>query len=93
MLTVLIASSKGGCGKSTLATGLAGYFALAGKRSVLIDCDPQGSSTSWASKRVDLATPVLAVDGTRKGWERLVERLVDQAYEPGDFALIGSQGS
>ena len=72
MLTVLIASSKGGCGKSTLATGLAGYFALACKRSVLIDCDPQGSSTSWASKRVDLATPVLAVDGTRKGWERRV---------------------
>lgn len=30
---------------------------------------------------------------TRKGWERLVERLVDQADEPGGFALFGSQGS
>ena len=35
MKTILVASSKGGAGKTTLATNLAAYFALDGKRTVL----------------------------------------------------------
>lgn len=70
MLTILIASSKGGCGKSTLACGLAGYFACAGKRTALIDADPQRSASRWCERRGDLAAAVVAVDGCRRGWER-----------------------
>jgi cellulose biosynthesis protein BcsQ len=51
MRTVLVASSKGGAGKSTLATNLAAYFALDGKRPVLVDADRQKSSTHWCEKR------------------------------------------
>ena len=51
MRTVLVASSKGGAGKSTLATNLAAYFALDGKRTVLVDADRQKSSTHWCEKR------------------------------------------
>ena len=45
MFRILIANSKGGCGKTTLTTSLAGYFARSGRRTSLMDCDPQGSLT------------------------------------------------
>lgn len=72
MRTVLVASSKGGAGKTTLATNLAAHFALDGKHTVLIDADRQKSSTHWAEKRASLASAVLPIDGTRRGWERQV---------------------
>ena len=72
MRTVLVASSKGGAGKSTLATNLAAHFALEGKHTVMIDADRQKSSTHWAEKRSGLASAVLPIDGTRRGWEKLL---------------------
>lgn len=51
MRTILILNPKGGCGKSTLATNIAGYFAQQGKRVSLADCDPQGSSRDWLKVR------------------------------------------
>jgi chromosome partitioning protein len=72
MKTILVASSKGGVGKSTLATHLAAHAALAGQRTVLVDADPQGSSARWAQKRATLDSAVLPVDGTGagRGWQR-----------------------
>lgn len=70
MRTVLIASSKGGAGKSTLATSLAAHFALQGKRTVLIDADRQQSASHWCEKRALLASAVLPIDGTRRGWDK-----------------------
>jgi len=73
MKTVLVASSKGGAGKTTLATHLAAQAALDGLRTALVDADPQGSSTRWAQRRAGLDSAVLALDGThRKGWRRHV---------------------
>ena len=69
MRTVLVASSKGGAGKSTLATNLAAYFALDGQRTVLVDADRQKSSTHWCEKRAAMANAVLPLDGTRRNWE------------------------
>ena len=44
---------KGGAGRSTIATNLAGILAAEGKRVALIDCDmPQGTSASWAAIRL-----------------------------------------
>ncbi len=51
MRTILVLNSKGGCGKSTLATNIAGYFAKKGKRVALADCDPQKSSSDWLNIR------------------------------------------
>lgn len=57
MRTILILNPKGGCGKSTLATNIAGYYALQGKKVALADCDPQGSSRDWLKVRPEnLAT-------------------------------------
>lgn len=66
MKTILVASSKGGAGKTTVASNLAAKFALDGRKTVLVDADPQGSSTRWAQRRVDLSSAVLAVDGSSR---------------------------
>ncbi len=44
-------NQKGGTGKTTLAVNIADYLHLDGKRVLLIDSDPQGSSLDWASVR------------------------------------------
>jgi chromosome partitioning protein len=72
MRTVLVASSKGGAGKTTLSTNLAAYFALDGKRTVLVDADRQKSSTHWCEKRAGLESAVLPVDGTRRNWDKQI---------------------
>ncbi|MCK4676235.1 MAG: ParA family protein, partial [Gammaproteobacteria bacterium] len=48
MRTILVLNAKGGCGKSTISTNLASYFAYEmGKKVVLADFDPQESSLAW----------------------------------------------
>ena len=66
MKTVLVASSKGGVGKTTIATHLAAESALAGRKTVLVDADPQGSSTRWAERRAGLDSAVLPIDGSSR---------------------------
>lgn len=74
MFRILIANSKGGCGKTTLTTTLAGYFARSGRRTTLIDCDPQGSSLAWCGQRPEHLAPVHALAsndpsyGLSSGW-------------------------
>ena len=51
MRVVSVVNRKGGCGKSTLATALAGTFASGGVPTAIIDLDPQGSATAWGACR------------------------------------------
>ena len=72
MKTWLVACSKGGVGKTTIATHLAADAAVSGLRTVLVDADPQGSATRWCERRAGMASAVLPVDGTRKAWRKRV---------------------
>jgi len=51
MRTILIANPKGGSGKTTLATNLAGYLAKQNQRVVMWDLDQQKSSLNWLALR------------------------------------------
>ncbi|MDG1820402.1 MAG: ParA family protein [Methylophilaceae bacterium] len=51
MKKILIANPKGGSGKITLATNLAGYFASKGGQVHLLDLDQQQSSKGWLQRR------------------------------------------
>ncbi|MEO8011073.1 MAG: ParA family protein [Dokdonella sp.] len=68
MLRILVANSKGGCGKTTITSSLAGYFARCGKRTTLLDCDPQGSSMAWCAQRPAHLAPVNAVAGNNPAY-------------------------
>ncbi len=47
----MIINTKGGCGKSTIATNLAAAYAQRGEPAVLLDLDPQQSSIDWLELR------------------------------------------
>ena len=70
MKTWLVACSKGGVGKTTIATHLAAEAAVSGLHTALVDADPQGSATRWCERRAGLAHAVLPIDGTRKSWQK-----------------------
>ncbi|MCZ8129831.1 MAG: AAA family ATPase [Steroidobacteraceae bacterium] len=49
---IVVLNPKGGSGKTTIAINLAAYYAAQGLGPVLMDHDPQGSSTRWLKKRL-----------------------------------------
>jgi len=51
MRHVMVLNSKGGCGKSTLATNIAVFFARDGHQVCIADYDPQRSSLDWLAQR------------------------------------------
>lgn len=51
MQAILIANPKGGSGKTTLSTNIAGYLASRGHRVVMLDLDRQKSATQWLNNR------------------------------------------
>jgi chromosome partitioning protein len=59
MNTIVLASQKGGCGKSTLAVSLAVAAMQEGRSIRLIETDPQGTLWNWQQRR---ACPVPGVD-------------------------------
>lgn len=60
MPVIVIANPKGGVGKSTIATNLAGYFAKQGHKVMLGDSDIQQSSRAWLSLRPGSLPPIAA---------------------------------
>jgi len=87
MQKILVASSKGGCGKTTIATNLAAHFAQEGKNTVLVDADRQGSSQRWAEKRAGLPAPVLAISGLRRDWQNKIPEDAERVIVDGPAGI------
>ncbi len=51
MKAILVANPKGGSGKTTLSTNIAGYLASRGQQVALLDLDRQKSATLWLAQR------------------------------------------
>jgi len=75
MRRITLLNAKGGCGKTTIATNLASYFASKGLSAVLMDHDPQGSSRHWLELR-DKALPEIRIidavnqkSGVTRSWQ------------------------
>jgi len=67
---------KGGCGKTTIATGLAAYYANQGIKTCLTDYDPQSSSINWLNRRDIDGASIHGIDassnnkGRTMAWQR-----------------------
>jgi chromosome partitioning protein len=82
MRHILVTNAKGGCGKSTLATNLAAYYASEGYDTALADYDPQGSALSWLDERPESAAPITGLAGYDEGLRHLPRNA--------DFVIIDS---
>jgi chromosome partitioning protein len=65
-VSVLVTNTKGGCGKTTIATNLAAAFANAGFVTGLADVDRQRSSLGWLANRPGNAAPIMGFDWHKK---------------------------
>lgn len=68
MRTILVLNSKGGCGKTTIATNLAAHYAKQGRQVVLVDFDRQRSSLAWLEARSPQRPPIAGAAGFETGF-------------------------
>jgi len=72
MRHIMVLNPKGGCGKSTLATNIASYFAAEqGQKVALVDYDPQASSLDWLARRPADRAEIIGVAGYEDGFRHL----------------------
>lgn len=71
MRTILVINSKGGCGKTTVTTNLASYYAATGVKVAIMDYDPQGSSLNWLRHRDPSRSRIHAANAAPQRGNRL----------------------
>jgi len=75
-MVIVVASQKGGVGKTTTAVSVAGELVRRGKRVVLVDADPQGSASRWHGR------------GDGKGWPTIVECAKPVLHRPNQVPAL-----
>jgi hypothetical protein len=71
MNTTLVINSKGGSGKTTVATNLASYFSANDIVATIMDYDPQGSSLNWLRLRPPTGTRLYGANAAPQKGSRL----------------------
>lgn len=88
MPTIVIASPKGGAGKSTVAVLLGTELAHAGASVVMLDCDPNRSLTLW-SERGPLPPRIAVISGLS---EAEIVRIIKQHDGDGRIVIVDLEG-
>ncbi|GGA03460.1 chromosome partitioning protein ParA [Elstera cyanobacteriorum] len=88
MPVVVVASPKGGAGKSTTSVILGTELALAGATVQMLDCDPNGSLSLWASKQKLPERVALITDVT----ESSVVRTIKTLDQDGHVVIVDLEG-
>ena len=78
MIRVLVLNSKGGAGKTTVATNLASLLALRGP-VLLADLDPQHSASNWARRRPEHLPKLSLITDTDREFRH---------YPPSDYVVF-----
>jgi len=61
MNVVAVVAQKGGTGKSLVSANMAVAACREGRKTLVVDCDPQGSLLDWARSRLSPTPPVIGV--------------------------------
>lgn len=88
MPVIAVVNQKGGCGKSTTAGHLCRWLNRQGKSVALVDCDAQGTSSTWVSAITPCpAATVAAMESA----DDVIEQLPDIA-DAHDYVVIDGPG-
>ena len=92
-LTIAISNQKGGVGKTTTTINLGACLAMAGKRTLIIDIDPQANATSGLGHVVGSDNTIYsAILGEKAGRESIKQTMIDMLYLiPSDINLAGAE--
>lgn len=83
---IAVIQVKGGAGRSTVSTNLAGELSKQGK-TVLIDCDmPQGTSASWYAVRHQAGKAGALIADTATSYRELVSKV--EQYADADYIVL-----
>lgn len=89
-MIIALTSQKGGVGKSTLATNIAVALSLEGKDVLLVDADPQSTSTRWSNERADRFTETPLIHAVQK-YGRIKPALIDLGKRY-SYVIVDCQG-
>ena len=89
MPTIVMASSKGGCGKSTSAVVLASELAQRGTAVTIIDVDPNQPITRWSRKPGKPETLTVVSDAN----ESTLLDAIEEAEHKTPFVIVDLEGT